>query len=152
MDAVAYPDPAVIDFINANLVPLRIPSDDRKLAPRFRIKWTPSLLILDDDGVEHSRTLGFFTPRELIPSLLLGMGKAYFNRPDRPKAGTCCERIVVDYASSFHAPEAIYLKGVSQYIESHDVAHLIGIYDRLVADYPKSEWLMRADPYRLLKG
>ena len=152
MDAVAYPNPAVIDFITSNLVPLRIPADDRKLAPRFRIKWTPSLLILDDDGVEHYRTLGFFTPQELIPSLLLGMGKAYFNRPDRPKAGACFERIIADYAFSVQVPEAVYLKGVSQYIESHDVAHLVGIYDRLAADYPESQWLMRADPYRLLKS
>jgi tetratricopeptide (TPR) repeat protein len=152
MDAVAYPDPAVFDFITTNLVALRIPADDRSLAPKFRIKWTPTLIILDDEGVEHYRTLGFFTPQELIPSLLLGMGRAYFNRPDRPKASVCFEEIIVDYPSSFQAPEAIYLKGVSQYIESHNVDHLIGIYDRLVADYPKSEWLMRADPYRLLKS
>jgi tetratricopeptide (TPR) repeat protein len=151
MDAVAYPDPPVTEFISANLVPLRILADDRNLAPKFRIKWTPSLLILDAEGVEHYRTLGFFSPQELIPSLLLGMGKAYFNRPDRTKASNCFERIIADYAPSFQVPEAIYLKGVSQYIETHDVAHLIGIYDRLAADYPGTQWSMRADPYRLLK-
>jgi hypothetical protein len=31
------------------------------------------------------------------------------------------------------------------------VTNLIGIYDRLAADYPDSLWLTRADPYRLLK-
>lgn len=48
-------------------------------------------------------------------------------------------------------PETIYLKGVSGYIESHDVAHLIGIFDKLSAEYPGSPWVTRADPYRLLK-
>lgn len=151
MDAVAYPDPAVITFINDNLVPLRIPADDPDLGPRYRVKWTPTLLILDADGVEHYRTLGFYPPKELIPSLLLGMGKAKFNVPDRPAACNCFEKILAGYPASSLAPEAVYLNGVSRYIETHDVANLTGIYDRLATGYPESPWLTRADPYRLLK-
>ncbi|MEI6128262.1 MAG: tetratricopeptide repeat protein [Pseudomonadota bacterium] len=151
MDAVAYPEPLVINFINNNLVALRLPADDKNIGASYRIKWTPALLILDGDGVEHSRTLGFFSPRELIPSLLLGMGKACFNKPDRPQAASLFERIINEYPKSFQAPEAIYLHGVARYIESHDITNLIGIYDRLAADYPDSEWSMRAAPYKLLK-
>lgn len=151
MDAVAYPDSGVIEFVNSSLVPLRILADDPDLAPRFKVKWTPNLLILDTDGTEQYRTLGFYPPRELIASLLLGMGKAFFNRPNRPAACDCFRRIIKEFPDSSLAPEAIYLNGVSNYIESHDVSHLIGIYDRLAADYPDSPWAMRADPYRLLK-
>ena len=151
MDAVAYINPAVISFVNENLVPLRLQASDPVLAPRYKIKWTPSLLVLDDEGVEQSRTLGFFPPEELIPSLLLGMGKAKFNLPNRPAACECFSKVVAQYPNSSFAPEAIYLNGVSSYIESHEVANLIGIYDRLRAEYPKSPWLIRADPYRLLK-
>jgi hypothetical protein len=151
MDAVAYQDPSVIDFINNNLVALRIPSDDKNLGAKFRIKWTPALLVLDGASVEHSRTLGFFSPHELISALLLGMGKACFNKPDRPKAASFFEQIIKEYPKSFQAPEAVYLNGVSRYIESHDITNLIGIYDRLAADHPGSEWFMRAAPYRLLK-
>jgi len=53
MNAVAFPDPAVVDFVTNNLIPLRIPADDPELAPRFKVKWTPTLLILDADGIEH---------------------------------------------------------------------------------------------------
>jgi hypothetical protein len=151
MDAVAYPKPAVIEFINANLVPLRIPADDPLLGSKFRVKWTPTLLILDADGVEHYRTLGFFSPEELIPSLLLGMGKAFFNRAERPTASNYLDRLVTEFPKSFYVPEAIYIKGVSRYIESHDVSNLIGIYDQLSSNYPNDQWAMRADPYRLLK-
>ena len=70
MDAVAFIDPAVVDFINANLIPIRVPADDPELGPRYKVKWTPTLLIVDADGVEQSRTLGFYPPAELIPSLL----------------------------------------------------------------------------------
>ena len=151
MNAVAFPDPAVVDFVTYNLIPLRIPADDPELGPRYKVKWTPTLLLLDSDGVEHYRTLGFYPPEELIPSLLLGMGKASFNRPDRPAACDCFEKILANYPASSLAPEAVYLNGVSRYIETRDVANLISIYDRLATDYPDSRWLTRADPYRLLK-
>lgn len=151
MDAVAYPDSAVIEFINTNLIPLRIPANDPDLGPRYKVKWTPTLLILDAAGEEHYRTLGFYPPEELIPSLLMGIGKARFNEPDRPAAWDCFEKILAGYPSCSLAPEAVYLNGVSRYIETHDVANLIGIYDRLAAEYPASTWLTRADPYRLLK-
>jgi hypothetical protein len=151
MNAVAFPDPAVIEFVNNNLISVRIPADDPELGPRFKVKWTPTLLILDADGVEHYRTLGFYPPEELIPSLLLGIGKARFNEPDRPAACDCFGKILKNYPTSSLAPEAVYLNGVSRYIETHDVANLIGIYDRLAVEYPESTWLTRADPYRLLK-
>ncbi|MBP1751857.1 MAG: hypothetical protein H6Q57_693 [Geobacteraceae bacterium] len=151
MDAVAYPDSAVIQFISDNLIPVRIPADDPILGPQFKVKWTPALLIVDADGVEHYRTLGFYPPEELIPSLLLGMGKAKFNQPDRPAACECFDRIIADYPKSSLSPEAVYLSGVSRFIESHDVINLIGIYNRLASEYPDSPWLTRADPYRLIK-
>lgn len=151
MNAVAFPDPAVVDFVTNNLIPVRVPADDPKLGPRYKVKWTPTLLILDTEGVEHYRSLGFYPPEELIPSLLLGMGKAKFNVPDRPAACSCFEQILFNYPASSLAPEAVYLNGVSRYIETREVDNLIGIYDQLAADYPDSPWLTRADPYRLLK-
>jgi hypothetical protein len=151
MDAVAYINPEVISFVNDTLIPLRIEASDKVLGPKYRIKWTPSLLILDADGAEHSRTLGFYPPQELIPSLLLGQGKAKFNLPDRVAACVYFDKVLNDFPHSSLAPEAVYFNGVSQYIESHDVINLVNIYDRLVKDYPDSSWLIRADPYRLLK-
>ena len=151
MDAVAYIDPKVITFVSETLVPLRLPASDPVLGSRYKVKWTPTLLILDADGTEQHRTLGFYPPDDLIPSLLLGMGKAKFNQPNRPAACSCFEQLVSEYPQSSLAPEAIYLNGVSQYIETHEVINLIGIYDCLAADYPDSPWLTRADPYRFLK-
>lgn len=151
MDAVAYIDPAVIQFVSDNLVPLRIPADDPELGASYKVKWTPCLLVMDADGTEHYRTLGFYPPKDLIPSLLLGMGKAKFNQADRLAACGYFEKILADYPSSSLAPEAVYLNGVSRYIETHDVKNLTGIYDLLAAQYANSPWLTRADPYKLLK-
>jgi len=151
MDAVAYIDPAVISFVNNTLVPLRLPASDKVLGSRYKIKWTPSLLILDAEGTEHYRTLGFYPPQQLIPSLLLGIGKAKFNLPDRKAAGEVFARLIDAYPHDNLAPEAVYLLGVSRFIETHEVAHLIALYDRLAAEYPDSPWVTRATPYSLLK-
>jgi len=151
MDAVAYIDPAVISFVNDTVVPLRLPASDKVLGSRYKVKWTPTLLILDGDGTEHYRTLGFYPPQQLIPSLLLGIGKAKFNLPDRVAAGAAFARVIDEYPHDSLAPEAVYLLGVTRYIESHEVTHLIALYDRLAAEYPESPWVTRATPYSLLK-
>ncbi|HZV81425.1 MAG TPA: hypothetical protein VFF53_04575 [Geobacteraceae bacterium] len=151
MDAVAYIDPAVTSFINEMVVPVRVPAGDPELGPRYKVKWTPTLLLVDGEGNELHRTLGFYPPAELIPSLLLGMGKVFFNKPDRPAACAIFARVFNEFPHSPQAGEAIYLHGVANYIETHDVSNLIGIYDRLAADYHGDPWLTRADPYRLLK-
>jgi hypothetical protein len=151
LDAVSYPQAAVTELITKELVPLRVPADDPILGPKFNIKWTPTLIILDSDGNEHTRTLGFFTPEEFVPSLLLGIGKAFFNNAERPEAIRRFDEILGRHPRSFAAPEAVYLRGVSGYIETHDVSNLTALYDRLMAEYPQTEWAMRADPYRLLK-
>src|SRR5271157_2696508 len=86
MDAVTYPDASVIDFMAKNVVPLRVAFDHKPLSVDFSVKWTPTLVTLDTDGKEHHRTLGFLGPAELIPSLLLGIGKTYFDNGDFEKA------------------------------------------------------------------
>ena len=150
MDAVSYPQPAVIDFTTTHLVPLQIPADNKELGSKYAAKWTPLLLLLDAGGQEYYRTLGFFTPQELIASLLLGLAKASFDRAQRPAAIQYCERILKEFPKSGSAPEAVYLKGVAGYIESHDVNHLKELHQTLQRDFPASTWAMRASPYGLL--
>lgn len=151
MDAVAFPDPAVVTFISTHFIPLRLAADDPQWGPAYGIKWTPSLLLLNADGKEEYRTLGFFPPDELIPSLCLGLGKAFFNQARRVEAIEKFNHVINEFPASFAVQEAIFLHGVANYIESHDVSHLIGIYDRLHTLDPNGAWAMRADPYRLLR-
>ena len=79
MDAVTYPDPAVIDFMSDALIALRVPSDSKPLSDDFNVKWTPTLITLGPDGQDHHWTVGFLGPKELIARLLLGEGKYFFD-------------------------------------------------------------------------
>jgi hypothetical protein len=149
MGAVTYPNAQVIEFITKNMVPLQVLSDD-PLSDEFRIKWTPTIIVLDGSGKEHHRTVGFFPPEELIPSLLLGMGKIDFDSDRFSGAIHIFDRLLQEFAQSGAAPEAIFLRGVSRYKSTHDAGPLKEAYEKLKADYPLSEWAKRALPYSLL--
>ena len=149
MGAVTYPNEKVADFIMQRMVPLQVPAD-KPLAEEFKVKWTPTIVILDSNGKEHHRTVGFFPPEEFIPNLLLGMGKIDFDNDRLGEAILHFERLLEEYPKSNAAPEAIYLHGVSLFKKSHDAAPLKEAYARLKSEYPQSEWTLRAQPYSLL--
>lgn len=150
MDAVTYPQPEVVDFINKNVIPLQVASDAQPLAADFNIKWTPSLVTLGADGSEHHRTVGFLAPEELIPSLLLGIAKVHFDADRYSEAMLFLNRLLSEYAASDSTPEAVFLLGVCRYKSSSKPAPLKEAYEKLLAEYPDSEWTRRAYPYRLL--
>ncbi len=150
MDAVTYPQAKVVEFINQNLVPIRVLSDQQPLSADFNIQWTPSLLVLDQDGKEQRRTVGFLGAEELIPSLLLGIGYGHFTTNRFKEAIDCYEKILAGYPASEAAPEAIFQRGVSLYKSTHDPKPLKEAYNQLQDTYPASGWTKRAYPYRLL--
>jgi len=111
MDAVTYPDPRVVDLVHKELVATRINiSSDRAFALRYQVNATPTLLVLDGDGAERNRSVGYLPPEQLIPYLLLGLGKAhYFNGRFR-KALAALQRLVTEFPQSAAAQEADNLK------------------------------------------
>ena len=132
------------------MVPIQVLFNAQPLATDFKVKWTPTVITLDEEGTEHHRTVGFLSPEEFIPSLMLGIGKLHFDREKFEPAMEWFDRLLIDYPRSDAAPEAVYLRGVAQFKGSHSATALKGIYERLQAEYPSSEWTKRANPYRLL--
>jgi hypothetical protein len=150
MDAVTYPENNVIDFINKHVVPLRVAFDSQPLATDFKVRWTPALVILDQEGSAHQQTLGFFAPEELIPSMMLGIAKVHFDYDQYDNALATLHTLQADYPKSASIPEAIYLEGVSRYKHGNEPQTLKEAYEQLRADFPTNEWTQRAYPYRLL--
>jgi TolA-binding protein len=150
MDAVTYPNESVTEFIQKNMIPLRVAFDAQPLATDFNIKWTPTLITLDAEGKEHHRTVGFLPPEELTPSLLLGIAKTYFDQEKFSEALSALDKILAEYPKSDSAPEAIYWRGVCGYKSTHHPKPLKEAYEQLQTKHPSSEWTKRAYPYRLL--
>jgi hypothetical protein len=149
MGAVTYPNEKVAEFVMNRMVPIQVLSDS-PLADEFKVKWTPTIVVLDYYGKEHHRTVGFFPPEEFIPSMILGMGKIDFDADQFNDAIIHFDALLKEYPQSAATPEAIYLRGVSRYKASHDAKPLKEAYEKLKADYPASEWTRRAEPYGLL--
>lgn len=150
MDAVTYPTSKVIEFIAEKLIPLQLLSNSEPHAAEYGVKWTPNLLLIDAEGKDHHRVIGFLPPVELIPSLMLGMGKGCFNKDQLNEAIECFESVINEYPYSSSAPEAIFFKGVAGYKSTHETGHLKEAYRKLQTQYHHSEWARRAYPYWLL--
>lgn len=150
MDAVTYPNPSVIEFVQKRMIPLLVAYNAQPLAKDFNIQWTPTLITLDLDGKEHHRTIGFLPPQELIPSQMLGIAKCHFDAERFEEAIGILDKLLAEYPQSDSAAEAIYLHGVSRYKNTHQAKALKEAYERLQKDYPASEWTKRASPYQLL--
>lgn len=132
------------------MVPIQVLFDSQPLATKFNIQWTPTVITLDEEGKEHHRTVGFLSPEEFIPSLMLGMAKCHFDRGQFDKAIPKLEEILKNHPTSDAAPEAVYVRGVALYKSTHKADPLKEAYKRLLAEYPSSEWTKRAKPYSLL--
>jgi tetratricopeptide (TPR) repeat protein len=146
MDADTYPDKNVTEFITENIVPLRILFGAMPLSKDFKAKWTPTFILLDTTGREHYRVVGFTTAEEIIPTLLLGIAKTYFELGQPDQAIRNLDKIISKYPRSDQAPEATYLRGVSLYKSTHDRNHLRQAYHKLRDGYPQTERAMRASP------
>lgn len=150
MDAVSYPNPKVVDFFAKHLIAVRVPINSEPLPKRYKVQWTPTLVLVDSEGEEHHRTVGFLAPEELLPSLMLGIGKSYFDRDQFNEAEKVLDQLVREYPKSDSAAEAAYYLGVSRYKRTHDPKELKKTVQRLEADFPQSEWAKRASVYQLL--
>ena len=150
MDAVTYPETVVVDFIQKNLIPVRLQFDAQPYHSHFNAQWTPTLVTLDSAGKEHHKTTGFLAPEDLIPSLMLGIAKCQFALEQFTEAIATIDNLLKDHAKSHSAPEAIYYLGVSRYKSTHNPEPLKVAYTRLKNEYPNSEWTKRAYPYSLL--
>ena len=115
MDAVSYPHPKAIEFFAKNLLAVRVLINSQPLPKKFKVQWTPTLVLLDEQGEEHNRTVGFLPPDELLPSLLLGMGKSYFDRDQLKEAEQTFQQLLTAYPRSDSSAEAAYYLGVSRY-------------------------------------
>ncbi len=151
MDAVTYPNPDVSSFLRTHVIPVKVLHNQQPLAGRFRVVWTPTLIILDSDGNELYRQEGFLPPDRMVPALMLGMGKVKVHARKFKEAITHLSQLVAKYPNSEEAPEALYFAGVARFRETNDLRAMRDAYESLLRSYPGSSWTIKASPYKSLK-
>lgn len=135
-------------MMNSRFIPLRI--NLKKQRPMFQqhlIAWTPTIALLDMEGREHYRFIGFLTAPEMSARILLDGAKSALFLKHYDLAQGHLDAVFADYQGTFAMPEAIYYSGVLQYLTSHEPKFLRHGLERLRKEFPGSEWTMRAKPY-----
>ena len=117
---------------------------------RYAVKWTPTIIILDSDGEEHHRFVGFLPPEDFIAQIVLAKGKVAFDHDNFEQALQCFQEVLVRYPKADAAPEAQYYLGVTKYKASHDPKELKLGFEALQRSYPSSEWAKKAQVYSLI--
>jgi tetratricopeptide (TPR) repeat protein len=150
MNTGPYSDEKVQKFLEEQFIPLRSqcfwekPTEPMK---RYGITWTPTFLVLDADGKEHHRFVGFVPSDDLFAHMGLGKGKLLFDSGRLDEAIAQFQTVIDRHPNAGATPEAIFLLGVAGYKHTHDAKELRKAYETLKAKYPQSEWARRADPY-----
>jgi thioredoxin-related protein len=152
MGAVTYPHEKVVKFVDYNFIPVQINVSNKTLAGQFNVTWTPTIIVLDADGSESYRQVGFLPPEEFLPMFMVAKGKWHFNKEQHTEAQAMFEEALRDYPDSIAAAEALYFLWVSRFKMTHDTKYLRQAYENLTAKFPGSEWAKRAAPYRLISA
>ena len=75
---------------------------------RFDALWTPTVLILDSDGIERARVEGYLPKLEFRAYLEMGMARIAFMHKKWADAECGYADVVERYPDSVSAPEAVY--------------------------------------------
>ena len=68
--------------------------------------------VLDGDGMERHRTVGFHPPEEFIPELMLGIAQALVHSGNFSQALVYLDKILLNYSSSHASSQARQLRQV----------------------------------------
>ncbi|HEV2915330.1 MAG TPA: thioredoxin fold domain-containing protein [Pyrinomonadaceae bacterium] len=145
MEAESYADPEVSSFINENFVPVEAHIKEHPAYfHRFDAVWTPTVLVLDSEGVERQRLEGYLPKEEFRAQLELGLARVAFMHKKWAEAERRYAQIVERYPDSKVAPEAVYWRGVSHYKATNDHTVLGEVAEQFKRKYQDSVWAQKA--------
>jgi hypothetical protein len=147
MGAVTYPNHDVISFIDERFIPvkLHVEQQEKELHP-YAVPFTPALFVLDVEGRQHRRLIGFHEPHDLIAELSLGWLVAALEAEEYDAAK---ERLLVALERTQHhrerAAEARYWDAVVTYRLTHD--GLLAGWTELADGFQGTSWARKVEPF-----
>ena len=148
-----YTDPRVTQVIQESFIPVRVHVKEqaegfKRLGERFGAQWTPTVLVIDDKGLERHRIEGFLPAEDFLAQLKLGAAQAKFAAGDYAAAAQLFDEIVRTSPTSEAAPEAQYWAGVSRYKATGDAAALKETAQRFTERFQDTSWAKKASVWR----
>jgi hypothetical protein len=147
MGTVTYPNAEVEQFIEQHLVPVQFNVVEQPEAmEQFNSTWTPTLIVQDAEGREHRRSQGYLDAPRFLAEMSLAWLKDAVDRGDFATArDRASEALARTKGDPEREPEALYWAAVAGYKASEDPQNLINGWNRLLQEFPRSEWAKRAE-------
>lgn len=148
-----WPDERVVGFVTENFLPARVhvkddPQEFKRYGERYAAPWTPTILELDPDGVEHHRIEGFLPADDLLAQLMLGRARIAFQQGQWQEAERRFREIVEKLPQTDAAPEALYWAGVAPYKATGDPRSLQETARAFAERYQDGPWAKKASVWR----
>lgn len=145
-------DEKVVQLVEREFSPVMVDTVmDKETVKRFRVDWTPAFIVLDEQGKEIERFVGYLPAMELEAQLLLSKGLALFHMEKNLEAVALFEEIVEHFADSDLIPEVEYFLGAASFKVKGDSVKLVEISHILTEKYPDSIWTKRCAPWAHLR-
>jgi len=152
MDTVTYPDHAVQELLSDHFIPVRLDGEQAAQTDRrYHPIWTPTLLVLNEEGAEIHRVVGYLPPEEFRAEMSLGLAKAHLQRGALENALVHFRETVDRFPETWAAPEAQYWMGVTRYRAEGQPDGLTAEWNVLMERWPESRWAHSASFIRLAK-
>jgi hypothetical protein len=146
MDAVTYPDAAVVAAIDESFSPFKINMlerhpDYKEASAGGRVMWGPTLIVSDARGSQVRRWVGWLPPRSFVAELAFCCALAEFNRGKFAEALAGFDSLVEQAIETEIHPEAMYWQGVAGFMAGpKDWAALRRSWKRVAEQYPENRF------------
>lgn len=147
MGTVTYPNPEVERYLAQHFIPLQCNVVEQPEAiDRFNSAWTPTLIVADADGREYRRSLGYLDPARFLAEMSLArLMESIHRRNLQAVQGRATEALERTKGDPVREPEALYFASVAAYKATNGVEKLLEGWNRLLDQFPESEWAKKAE-------
>ncbi len=148
-----WPDERVVRLVTENFLPARVhvreqAAEFQRFGDRYGAQWTPTVLMLDPEGVERHRIEGFLPTKEFLAQLILGLGHLAFYGKQFANAERRFRELIEHFPATEAAPEAQYWAGVSRYKATGDGGALAETARAFDQRYRDTIWAKKASVWK----
>lgn len=137
-------DREVIDLIEKETAPVMVNYDESEdLVRKYHVDWTPAFVIIDEEGVELEKWVGYLPKKDLMSQIILSKGLAALHLNRLVEAKSDFNELIEEFPDSELVPEAEYYLGITGFKETGDEFRLGEALRMLVDKYPDSQWTKR---------
>lgn len=144
MNTDTYPNEKVAEVLSQNVIPLKMPVTEGWEQPNavpFQVQMITTLLIMDKDKRVYQRMIGYMPPEELVPWILLGLGKAQFYTGRFEQAISNLDKLLTENPPDLPwVVEGMYLRGIALFRLHGETDELKATLKQLHTTYGDMNW------------